>query len=124
MRVACCSMRVLRVLVLRVAPMLVAAFSLFFLKRKDIKGSREHGLPSGFYVQIENMENEKWFMRIEKGHVIDANSDDPKLASAFWCEPNSVSKLSKEYRAPQLCEIKTIMDAGTYGKFKKMLENK
>ena len=90
---------------LRVAPMLVAAFSLFFLKRKDTEGSREHGLPSDFYVQIENRENEKWFMRIEKGHVIDANSDDPKLASA-------------------LCEIKTIMDAGTYGKFKKMLENK
>lgn len=85
---------------------------------------RKHGLPSGFYVQIENRENEKWFMRIEKGHVIDANSDDPKLASALWCEPNSVSKLSKEYRAPQLCEIKTIMDAGTYGKFKRMLENK
>ena len=41
---------------------------------------RKHGLKSGSYVQIENRENEKWFMRIVKGHVIDANSDDPKFA--------------------------------------------
>jgi hypothetical protein len=83
---------------------------------------RKHGLKSGSYVQIENRENEKWFMRIVKGHVIDANSDDPKLASALWCEPNNVSKLSKEYSAPQVCEIKTIIDAGTFGKFKQTLQ--
>jgi len=85
---------------------------------------RKHGLPNGSYVQIENRKNEKWFMRIVKGHVIDANSDDPKLASALWCEPNNVRKLSKEYSAPQLCEIKTITDAGTKDKFKRMLKKK
>ena len=59
MRVACCAMRVLRVArcvlrvafcaiaAMRVAPMLVAAFSLFFLKRKDTEGSRESGSDAG-----------------------------------------------------------------------------
>ena len=108
---------------MRVAPMLVAAFSLFFLKRKDTEGSREHGLPSGFYVQIENRENEKWFMRIDKGNVIDADGEDPSLESALWCKPNSVSELDPAYR-PQKCEIKTIMAIGSYSKFKKMLESK
>jgi hypothetical protein len=82
---------------------------------------RENGLPSGSYVQIENRQNEMWFMRIVKGNVIDADGDDPALEKALWCEPNSVCKLAKNYPA-QTCEIKTIMDAGTYGKFKEMLD--
>ena len=84
---------------------------------------RKNGLASGSYVQIENRENEKWFMRIDKGNVIDADGDDPSLESALWCKPNSVSELDPAYRA-QKCEIKTIMDAGSYTKFKRMLEGK
>jgi hypothetical protein len=82
-----------------------------------------HGLKSGDYVQIENQTNEMWFMRIVKGNVIDADGDDPALEKAVWCEPNTVCKLAKNY-PPRKCEIKTIMDAGTYGKFKKMLKSK
>jgi hypothetical protein len=82
---------------------------------------RKNGLPSGSYVQIENRQNEMWFMRIVKGNVIDADGDDPALEKALWCEPNSVCKLAKNYPV-QTCEIKTIMDAGTYGKFKEMLD--
>ena len=84
---------------------------------------RRNGLASGSYVQIENRQNEKWFMRIHKGNVIDADGDDPSLESALWCKPNSVSELDPAYR-PQKCEIKTIMDAGSYTKFKRMLEGK
>jgi hypothetical protein len=84
---------------------------------------RKNGLASGSYVQIENRQNEKWFMRIDKGNVIDADGEDPSLESALWCKPNSVSELDPAYR-PQKCEIKTIMDAGSYTKFKKMLEGK
>ena len=83
---------------------------------------RKHGLPSGSYVQIENRQNEKWFMRIVKGNVIDAEGDDPALEQALWCEPNSVCKLAQNYPA-QKCEIASIMDAGTYSKFKNLLKN-
>ena len=71
----------------------------------------------------QNRQNEKWFMRIDKGNVIDADGEDPSLESALWCKPNSVSELDPAYR-PQKCEIKTIMDAGSYTKFKRMLEGK
>ena len=81
----------------------------------------KHGLPSGSYVRIKNKQNEKWFMRIVKGNIIDADGDDPALEKALWCEQNSVCKLAKGYPA-QKCEIATIEDAGTYNKFKKMLE--
>ncbi len=83
---------------------------------------RKNGLASGTYVQIENRENEKWFMRITKGNVIDADGDDPAIECALWCKPNCVSKLDTAY-GPQKCEIKTIMDAGPYVKFKNMLQS-
>jgi hypothetical protein len=85
---------------------------------------REHGLPSGSYVQVKNHVNEKmWFMRIAKGNVINADSEDPALESALWCKADSVSHLSKKY-PPQPCEIKTIQDAGSYSYFKKILETR
>ncbi len=84
---------------------------------------RKNGLPSGSYVQIENRQNEKWFMRIEKGNVIDADGDDPVLESALWCKTNNVRQLDPAYPR-QKCEIKTIIAAGPYSKFKNMLENK
>jgi hypothetical protein len=49
---------------------------------------RANGLASGTYVQIENLQNEKWFMRIANGNVIDAYGDNPALESALWCKPN------------------------------------
>ena len=82
---------------------------------------RKKGLPSGSYVQIVNRENEKWFMRIVDGHVLDADGDDPSLSSAIWCEPNSVTRLSKTHTRRVPCEIRGIMDAGSKGKFQKML---
>ena len=84
---------------------------------------RRNGLASGSYVQIENRQNEKWFMRIHKGNVINADGDDPALESALWCKRNSVSELDPAYPRQQ-CEIKTIMAIGSYSKFKKMLESK
>jgi hypothetical protein len=82
---------------------------------------RKNGLPSGSYVQIENRQNEKWFMRIDKGNVINADGDNPALESALWCKRNSVSELDPAYPR-QKCDIKTIMAIGPYSKFKKMLE--
>ena len=84
---------------------------------------RKKGLPSGFYVQIVNHQNEKWFMRIVDGHVLDADGDDPSLSSALWCEPNSVTRLSKTHTLRVPCEIRGIMDAGPKVKFQKMLAN-
>jgi hypothetical protein len=85
---------------------------------------RENGMASGTYVQIENLQNEKWFMRIANGNVIDAHGDNPALESALWCKPNSVVLCAHSEYPRQKCEIKTIMAAGPYSKFKKMLEIK
>jgi hypothetical protein len=85
---------------------------------------RANGLASGSYVQIENRQNEKWFMRIANGNVIDADGDNPALESAIWCKPNSVVLCAPTEYPRQKCEIKTITAAGTYSKFKKMLESK
>jgi hypothetical protein len=84
---------------------------------------RANGLASGTYVQIENLQNEKWFMRIANGNVIDADGDNPALESALWCKPNSVVLCAPTEYPRQKCEIKTIMAAGPYSKFKKMLES-
>jgi len=84
---------------------------------------RTSGLTSGSYVQIANHQNEKWFMRIVDGHVIDPDGDDPSLKSALWCEPNCVTRLSKTHTKHEPCEIRSIIDAGSLGKFEKMLAN-
>ncbi len=77
-----------------------------------------HGLKSGVYVQIENKNNEKWYMRILNGKVLNKGTDDPVLASALWCETNDVSKLSTVFTHPEPCEIRTIIDSGTMSKFR------
>ena len=82
---------------------------------------RASGLASGTYVQIANHQNEKWFMRIVDGHVINPDGDDPSLKSALWCEPNCVTRLSKTHTKHEPCEIRGIIDAGSLGKFEKML---
>jgi hypothetical protein len=82
---------------------------------------RKNGLAIGSYVQIEKRKKEKWFMRITKGNVIDADGDDPALESALWCKPDFSTDTAY---GPQICEIKTIMAAGPYKKFKKMQESK
>ena len=89
-----------------------------FVLRERIRTS---GLASGSYVQIANHQNEKWFMRIVDGHVLDPDGDDPSLKSALWCEPNCVTRLSKTHTKHEPCEIRGIIDAGSLGKFEKML---
>jgi hypothetical protein len=77
------------------------------------------GLNSGDYVQIHNTKGEKWFMRILNGKVLGKNTEDPVLASALWCEPNNVAKLSVKFTNPETCEIRSIIDAGAMSKFRK-----
>ena len=74
---------------------------------------------SGDYVQIHNTKGEKWFMRILNGKVLGKNTEDPVLASALWCEPNNVAKLSVKFTNPETCEIRSIIDAGAMSKFRK-----
>ena len=76
------------------------------------------GLNSGDYVQIHNTKGEKWFMRILNGKVLGKNTEDPVLASALWCEPNNVAKLSVKFTNPETCEIRSIIDAGDMSKFR------
>jgi hypothetical protein len=77
------------------------------------------GLKSGYYVQIHNSKGEKWFMRIVNGKVLGKNTEDPVLASALWCEPNDVTKLSAKFTKPETCEIRSIIDAGDMSKFRR-----
>ncbi len=79
---------------------------------------RRHGLQSGHYVQIENDQNEKWYMRVTDGKVLNRDTDDPVLAGALWCETNDVTKLSHDFSAAQTCEIRGIIDAGPMSKFR------
>ena len=76
------------------------------------------GLKSGDYVQIHNSKGEKWFMRIVNGKVLEKNTADPVLASALWCEPNDVTKLSAKFKTAETCEIRSIIDAGDMSKFR------
>ena len=69
--------------------------------------------------QIHNTKGEKWFMRILNGKVLGKNTEDPVLASALWCEPNNVAKLSVKFTNPETCEIRSIIDAGAMSKFRK-----
>ena len=70
MRVACCLMRVAfcAIAAMRVAPMLVAAFSLFFLKRKDTEGSRESGSDAGGTCRSLRREGKKGRGEERKGN--------------------------------------------------------
>jgi hypothetical protein len=77
------------------------------------------GLKSGDYVQIHNSKGEKWFMRIVNGKVLGKNTEDPVLASALWCEPNDVTKLSAKFKKAETCEIRSIVDAGDMSKFRR-----
>jgi hypothetical protein len=77
-----------------------------------------HGLKAGTYVQIANSKGEKWFMRIVNGKVLDQDTDDPVLASAYWCETNDVTRLSTKFPKAEKCEIRGIIDAGGMTKFK------
>ena len=53
---------------MRVAPMLVAAFSLFFLKRKDTEGSRESGSDAGGTCRSLRREGKKGGGEERKGN--------------------------------------------------------
>ena len=60
---------------MRVAPMLVAAFSLFFLKRKDTEGSRESGSDAGGTCRGVRREG-------KKGGVVKGKGNGKRAASA------------------------------------------
>ncbi len=59
-------------------------------------------------------------MKIVDGQVIDAEGDKA-LAEAAWCNPNSVDELKPRHK-PQEIKIKYVLDAGSYRKFKKILQ--
>lgn len=76
-----------------------------------------HGLNPRDYVQIQNDQNENWFMRIVDGKVLDEHTDDPVLASALWCESNDVTKLSAQFTTAEQCAIRGIIDSGPLSEF-------
>jgi len=70
LRAARCVLRVAfsAIAAMRVAPMLVAAFSLFFLKRKDTEGSRENGSDAGGTCRSVRREGKKGGGEERKGN--------------------------------------------------------